>query len=261
MLRYITTLVSLVLCCVLSFAQDLGLYEKHWFVKKGDTLPYRVLLPENYDASKKYPLILFLHGSGERGRDNEKQLVHGSKLFLKEEVRKNFPAIVVFPQCAEESYWSNVDRPRDANGKTIFTFHEGGAPTKAMMLAQALVKDLVKKYPIEKKQVYVGGLSMGGMGTFEIVRRNPKIFAAAFPICGGAAPATANKLKKVNWWVFHGAKDDVVAQSFSDGMVEALKKVNASVKYTVYPNANHNSWDPAFAEPELLPWLFAQKKK
>jgi predicted peptidase len=261
MLRYIIVLVTAVFCSVLSFAQDLSLYEKHWFVKKGDTLPYRVLLPENYDASKKYPLIVFLHGSGERGRDNEKQLVHGSKLFLKDEVRKNFPAIVVFPQCAEESYWSNVDRQRGADGKTVFIFREGGDPTKAMVLAQALVKDLFKKYPIEKNQVYVGGLSMGGMGTFEIVRRNPKIFAAAFPICGGAAPATADKLKKVNWWVFHGSKDDVVAQSFSDGMVEALKKVNAPVKYTVYPNANHNSWDPAFAEPELLPWLFAQKKK
>jgi predicted peptidase len=261
MLRFIITFVWLVFCFASGFAQDLGLYEKHWFVKKGDTLPYRVLLPENYDASKKYPLIVFLHGAGERGRDNDKQLVHGSKLFLKEEVRKNFPAIVVFPQCAEESYWSNVDRQRGADGKTVFTFREDGPATTAMVLAQALVKDLLKKYPIEKKQVYVGGLSMGGMGTFEIVRRNPKMFAAAFPICGGAAPATAGKLKKVNWWVFHGAKDDVVAQSFSDGMVNALKKLNVPVKYTVYPNANHNSWDPAFAEPELLPWLFAQKKK
>jgi predicted peptidase len=259
MFRYITTIVLLLICNAPGFAQDLDLYEKGWFVKKGDTLPYRVLLPGNYDASKKYPLILFLHGSGERGRDNEKQLVHGSKLFLKEEIRKNFPAVVVFPQCPEESYWSNVIRSQ-SDGKLTWEFIEGGAPTKAMILAQALVKDLLKKYPIEKKQVYVGGLSMGGMGTFEIVRRNPKIFAAAFPICGGAAPATAEKLKKVHWWVFHGSKDNVVPQSHSDLMVEALKKVNASVKYTIYPEANHNSWDPAFAEPELLPWLFSHKK-
>jgi predicted peptidase len=259
MLRYAITLASLLFCCLLNFAQDLGLYEKHWFVKSGDTLPYRVLLPENYDASKKYPLIYFLHGAGERGNDNEKQLVHGAKLFLKDDVRKNFPAIVVFPQCPGESYWSNVIRS-DSNGKLTFQFLEGGAPTKGMILAQGLLKDLMQKYPVDKKQVYAGGLSMGGMGTFEIVRRNPKIFAAAFPVCGGAAPATASKLKKVHWWVFHGAKDNVVPQSHSDVMVEALKKVNASVKYTVYPEANHNSWDSAFAEPELLSWLFSHKK-
>lgn len=259
MLRHITTLL-LLFGSLFSFAQDLGLYEKYLFIKNGDTLPYRVLLPENYDASKKYPLVFFLHGAGERGNDNEAQLTHGAKLFLREDVRKNFPAIVAFPQCPRESYWSNVDMPRDSSGKRSFVFKEDGAPTPAMVLAQGLVKDLMQKYPIEKKQVYVGGLSMGGMGTFEIVRRNPKVFAAAFPICGGANPATADKLKKVNWWIFHGAKDDVVPQAHSDAMAEALKKLNASVKYTVYPEANHNSWDNAFAEPGLLSWLFSNKK-
>ena len=101
---------------------------------------------------------------------------------------------------------------------------------------------------------------MGGMGTFEIVRRNPNLFAAAIPICGGANPATASKLKKTDWWVFHGAKDDVVPPHLSEDMVNALKKEKASVKFTVYPEANHNSWDSAFAEPDFLSWLFAQKK-
>jgi predicted peptidase len=260
MLRHSLTLVASLFCCLLSFAQDLSLYEKHWYVKSGDSLPYRVLLPENYDASKKYPLIYFLHGAGERGNDNEKQLIHGSKLFLKEDVRKNFPAIVVFPQCPEQDFWSNVNIGRDSTGKRVFNFQEGGTPTKSMTLAEDLLKDLMKKYPISKKQVYVGGLSMGGMGTFEIVRRNPKVFAAAIPICGGGSPATAGKMKKVNFWVFHGAKDDVVPQSCSDVMVDALKKANAPVKYTIYPEANHNSWDAAFAEPELLKWLFSIKK-
>lgn len=260
MLRYTVMLVASFFCCLLGFAQDLGLYEKHWFVKNGDSLPYRVLLPENYDASKKYPLIYFLHGAGERGNDNEKQLIHGSKLFLKEEVRKNFPVIVVFPQCPEHDFWSNVNITSDSTGKRVFIFQEAGEATKSMKLAEGLLKDLSQKYPVNKKQVYVGGLSMGGMGTFEIVRRNPKVFAAAIPICGGGAPATAGKMKKVNFWVFHGAKDDVVPQSCSDVMVEALKKANAPVKYTVYPEANHNSWDPAFAEPELLKWLFSIKK-
>lgn len=259
MIRNIVLVTALLFTFLQSFAQDLKQYEKQWYVSKGDTMPYRVLLPEGYDASKTYPLIYFLHGSGERGNDNEKQLVHGAKLFLKEEMRKNFPAIVVFPQCPEDSYWSNVIR-RDTGGYREYNFIPGGKPTIAMSMAQRLLKDLLKKYPINKNQVYVGGLSMGGMGTFEIVRRNPKLFAAAFPICGGASPATAPKLKRVHWWVFHGAKDNVVVISHSEKMVEALKRVNAMVKFTVYPEANHNSWDAAFAEPELFPWLFSNKK-
>ena len=259
MVRKIIMMTALSVAFLQNFAQELKQYEKHWYISKGDTMPYRVLLPEGYDASKKYPFIYFLHGSGERGTDNEKQLVHGAKLFLKEEVRKKFPAIVVFPQCPEDSYWSNVIR-RDTGGYREYNFIPDGEPTIAMSLAQGLLKDLLKKYPVNKKQVYVGGLSMGGMGTFEIVRRNPKLFAAAFPICGGAAPATAPKLKRVHWWVFHGAKDNVVVISHSEKMVEALKRVNASVQFTVYPEANHNSWDAAFAEPELFPWLFSHKK-
>src|SRR5688572_12241475 len=100
------------LVCLLVFAfgqaQDLSLFQKKWFVQNNDTLPYRILLPVDYKASEKYPLVLFLHGAGERGSDNEKQLVHGAKLFLNDTVRRDFPAIVVFPQCKENSYWSNV---------------------------------------------------------------------------------------------------------------------------------------------------------
>jgi predicted peptidase len=253
-------LLFLLLATITGHSQDLSAYEKHWYINGTDTLPYRVLLPANYDASKKYPLIYFLHGAGERGRDNEAQLVHGAKLFLKEDVRKNFPAIVVFPQCPAASFWANIDFKVDSSGKRSFAFRADGEPTIAMKLAQELLQKILKEYKIEKKQVYVGGLSMGGMGTFEIVRRNPNVFAAAIPICGGAATSTAAQLKKVKWWVFHGAKDNVVPPELSEKMVEALKAEKASVKFTLYPEANHNSWDAAFAEPELLPWLFKQKK-
>ena len=109
--------------------------------------------------------------------------------------------------------------------------------------------------------MYVGGLSMGGMGTFEIVWRNPKLFAAAFPICGGADTGSAKKFSKISWWIFHGAKDDVVLPLFSQRIVTALQQINADVKFTLYPEANHNSWDNALAEPELMPWLFSNVKK
>lgn len=251
------------LCFLPTFlkAQNFSLYQKKWMVQGGDTLPYRILLPIDYDSSKKYPVVFFLHGAGERGRDNEKQLVHGSKLFLKEETRINYKAIVIFPQCPTSDYWANVLRDHDDKGKRNFNFLEAGIPGRYMSLTMELVKFILKTYPAKTDQVYVGGLSMGGMGTFELVRRMPDTFAAAFPICGGANPETASGMKKVNWWIFHGAKDDVVPPFHSENMVKALKAAGANVKFTLYPNANHNSWDSAFAEPDLLSWLFAQKKK
>ena len=255
------SLVLLLVSALSIKAQDLSLYQKKWMVQNGDTLPYRILLPENYDSTVKYPVVFFLHGAGERGNDNQKQLVHGGKLFLKEDVRKNYPAIVVFPQCPTSNYWGNLLRTHDDKGKRTFDFLEDGPPGRYMVLLMELVQFIFDKYPVNMKQVYVGGLSMGGMGTFELVKRMPGTFVAAIPICGGANPATASKLKKTNWWVFHGAKDDVVPPYHSENMVEALKKVKAKVKFTLYPNANHNSWDSAFAEPELLSWLFSQRKK
>ena len=253
-------IIPLLICVTSIFSQDLSLYEKHWHIRGADTLPYRLLMPKNFDPETRYPLVLFLHGAGERGSDNELQLVHGAKLFLRDDVRDNFPAIIVFPQCPRNSYWSNVEI-KQKEGKREFDFKATGDPSAAMAMVQDLAYTILKKYPVNRAQVYVMGLSMGGMGTFEIVRRNPDLFAAAVPICGGGAPSTAQQLRKVGWWVFHGAKDDVVPLKLSEEMVEALREVKAQVKFTVYPDANHNSWDPAFAEPELLEWLFSNKKK
>lgn len=245
-----------------AFCQDLSLYQKRWFVQNGDTMPYRLLLPENYDSSRQYPLVLFLHGRGESGTDNEKQLVHGARLFLADSNRKAFPCIVVFPQCNSNSYWSNVlaDMEGSKSGQRSFYFVNGGEASSAMKLLMSLFDNLLLRYKVKASQVYVMGLSMGGMGTFELVRRKPGVFAAAVPICGGAHPASAAAMVKTKWWIFHGGKDNVVLPEFSVKMAEALKKAKAEVKFTLYPNANHNSWDPAFAEPGLLPWMFRQTK-
>ncbi|MBL0356393.1 MAG: dienelactone hydrolase family protein [Chitinophagaceae bacterium] len=256
----IILLVVLIFVSINLSAQDKSLYKKEILVVNNDTMPYRILLPLNYDPSKKYPFILLLHGAGERGNDNENQLVHGSGLFLTDSIREKYPAIVVFPQCPANSFWSNIQFKADSAGNRSFYFQEAGEPTIAMDLAQQLLKKIIKDYPVNKKQIYVGGLSMGGMGTFEIVRRNPKLFAAAFPICGGANPATASKLTKVKWWVFHGAADAVVPPEWSQKMVDALQKINADVKFSLYPGVNHNSWDNAFAEPTLMSWLFSISK-
>ncbi|WP_187261062.1 carboxylesterase family protein [Pontibacter beigongshangensis] len=184
-------------------------------------------------------------------------------MFLNPEYRQQFPAIVVFPQCPKDSYWSNVNIVTDEKGKRAFNFREEKEePTKAMRALLALVQDLEKSGSIDKKRMFLGGLSMGGMGTFELLRREPRTFAAAFPICGGGHPAgTKAYANKVPLWVFHGEVDGIVPVEKSQVMVDAIRAAGGNVKFTVYPGVNHNSWDYAFKEPDLLSWLFSHKKK
>jgi predicted peptidase len=258
-----TLLLTITVALVLNTSgQDKTSFQKQWFIQNGDTLPYRLLLPKDYSPSKKYPLVFFLHGRGESGNDNEKQLTHGAALFLTDSIRTKYPAIVVFPQCAATSYWSNVHTIAvgKSTGSRTFHFVEDGPPSQSMNLLLGLIDNIFVRFPVNKEQVYVGGLSMGGMGAFELVRRKPKTFAAAFSICGGAHPGIAKTIRKTKWWLFHGLKDDVVLPAYTQNMEAALKKQQADVKATYYPDANHNSWDSAFREPKLLPWLFSIKK-
>ncbi len=139
-------------------------------------------------------------------------------------------------------------------------FAVNGKPTIAMKLLISLLEKLEHEYKLDKQKIYLGGLSMGGMGSFELVSRKPELFSAVFPICGGANPAIAKKLKEPAWWIFHGLKDNVVDPDLSKQMAGALKKVGADVRLTLYPDANHNSWDAAFAEKDLFPWLFSNHK-
>ncbi|MEL6811082.1 MAG: prolyl oligopeptidase family serine peptidase [Bacteroidota bacterium] len=242
-----------------TLAQDYSAYKKERFVKGQDTLPYRILLPKNYDATKKYPMILFLHGSGERGSDNELQLTHGADLFLKPEVQAQFPAIVVFPQCKENRSWNNTAY-NIAYGKRVFNYPAVVKPNVHQELLESLIDNLKSEYPIDAQRLYIGGLSMGGMGTFEAVLRNPDLFAAAFAICGGANPRISETLSNTPFWIFHGEQDNVVPIQGSRKIYEALKEKNADVKFTAYPGVEHDSWTNAFAEPELLPWLFSKSR-
>ncbi|SFG66798.1 carboxylesterase family protein [Pedobacter insulae] len=254
-------ILYLISCVIFSFAkaQELTKFKKADFIKGIDTLKYRILYPENFHSNMKYPVVFFLHGAGERGNDNQKQLTHGAKMFLTDEFQSKFPAIIVFPQCPQNSYWSNVEI-ETINGKRFFNFLSGGVPTKSMDLLLDLTDQIVKQPFADKAKIYIGGLSMGGMGTFEILRRKPKTFAAAFAICGGDNVANVKKYKNVPLWIFHGGLDDVVNPQLSYNVYHALKAINHTPKFTVYPKANHNSWDSAFAEPELIPWLFSQSK-
>jgi predicted peptidase len=242
------------------YAQDMGAYERKYFITGNDTLRYRILYPENYKKRKSYPLIMFLHGSGERGNNNEAQLMHGGDLFLKDDIRKKYPAIVIFPQCPKDSSWARFKRQANTDERTEMIQESATVP---QMLVKMLMDSLMEKKEINAKQIYIGGLSMGGMGTFDMVIRNPEYYAAAFPICGATkVPLYVEKASAVPLWLFHGALDNVVLPTYSRELYKALKaKGVETVTYTEYPNANHNSWDSAFAEPQLLPWIFSNKKK
>ena len=241
--------------------QDLSLYQKREFTgKDGKIMPYRILYPENYDQSKKYPLVLLLHGGGERGNDNEKQLVHGAKLFLQPENRAKYPCIVIVPQCPEGDYWASVKFERTKYPLDL-DFNYGYPVTWALDHALQLVRTIAKTERVDKKRIYITGLSMGGMGTFEAVYRKPRLFAAAAPTCGGGDVKAYNKkAAKVPFRIFHGDVDGVIPVKHSREMTERLKALGADVVYTEYPDVNHNSWEKAYAEPWLLEWMFGCRK-
>ena len=242
-------------------AQSKEDFKREHFILEGDTLNYRVLFPENFSKSEEYPVVLVLHGAGERGDDNEAQLVNGSDIFLAEENRENYPAIVIFPQAPKEDYWAKVEVKRD----TIpfqFDFKNKEAPTKSLELVMKMMDSVVAQDFVNEKRVYVGGLSMGGMGTYEIIYKKPEMFAAAFAICGGANTEIAEAYPEgFNIWIFHGEKDDVVQPRFSKAMATAINHHGGNAKLSLYPDDNHNSWDSAFSEPYLLSWLFSHEKK
>lgn len=260
MLKTSLTLLLLYVTAI-SLAQDNSQYEKKEFIRHNDTLRYRVLYPENYNPAKKYPLILLLHGAGERGNDNEAQLIHGSGLFTDPANRQQYPAIVVFPQCPRNDFWARIDRDPNRKDSLNGLYFPSERPIgKSLGLVSELLDSLAAI--VNTKKIYVGGLSMGGMGTFELLWRKPGFFAAAFPICGGGDPAKVKEYaRKFPIWVFHGDKDNTVLPANSRLMVNALKAAGAKVKYTEYPGVGHNSWDNAFKEPDLLKWLLSQKKK
>lgn len=255
-------LIALTICISFSAAaQDKSLYEKEEFINSnGDTLLYRILLPPNYAKDQQYPMVLFLHGAGERGADNERQLTHGADLFL--ENRDTYPAIVVFPQCPEDKYWIDLSIRNELRGEGDPDFSQSiHSPSEILSVVNELADDILNKMSVNHSQVYIMGLSMGSFGTFETLGRWPDKYAAAVAICGGGNLELAkNYADNTSLWITHGAKDDVVPPILSQRIYAKLKELGADVKYTEFENANHNAWDPTFAMPELLPWLFSNTK-
>ncbi len=248
-------LVPIIFISNLANSQGISEFRKQIFVSDdADFLNYRLLYPQNFSTSKKYPLIIFLHGAGERGNDNDAQLVHGSSLFLKKSNREEFPAFVVFPQCPENGRWANST---DYRGD-IKLLDE---PGDQMKLVFGLLDMLKETLPVDQSRVYLSGLSMGGYGTLDAIMRRPNEFAAAMPICGGGDNSKANTISHIPIWIFHGVADSVVPVELSRTMYKALQQAGSNVKYSEYAGVDHNSWDNAFAEKDYLSWMFSQARK
>ncbi len=220
----------------------------------GMTLPYRLLAPAKIAPGQKYPLVVFLHGGGERGTDNRKQLVHGMNEFASDEVRSKYPAFVVAPQCPEGKRWVEVDWTLDAHAMPA-------QPSDSMAALFELLDHVERTQPIDSRRIYLTGLSMGAFGVWDAIQRRPELFAAAAPICGGGDPILAKQIQFVPLWVFHGDADDTVKVKRSREMVEAVKGVGTQVKYTEYKDVGHDSWTRTYQDPALYEWMFAQRRK
>jgi predicted peptidase len=245
-------------------AQNFSDYKKEIFVKEGRCLPYRMLYPFSFDSGKKYPLVIFLHGSYEKGDDNETQLNIGGRYFLQDSNRRNFPAIIIFPQCPANDSWAYFETELDSVTGLArrWNFPSRKEPTPVTSLLKQLVDSLLGLSFIDGNRIYLGGLSQGGMGVYDMVARYPGVFAAAFPICGAGKISTAGKFaNQTAIWIFHGKEDDIVPVYFSQQFFHKLKKLGADVRYSEYPGVGHNSWVNAFSEKELPGWLFSKSKK
>ena len=220
-------------------------------VDSGDTLRYRQLLSDYHDNAK-YPLVIFLHGRGERGEDNEAQLKWGVRGFTTQRIMSTYKPIIIAPQCPDTTSWG---------GLTYDTPPSRGPLTTPMRLLLALIEHTIETLPVDSDRIYITGLSMGGFGTFDALTRRPDLFAAAVPVCGGGDISLAPSIAHIPMWIYHGALDSVVSPELSIEMHEALRRAGASPGLTIYPDTGHFAWIGAYADALMMDWLFSQKKE
>jgi predicted peptidase len=215
-------------------------------------MPYRLFKPA---ASGKLPLVLYLHGSGGQGDDNQKQLglgnVFGTRVWLLPENQKKYPCYVVVPQT--DRGWIRYDFTKDPAAK-IPGFGDGAR------VALEIVDSLCREFAIDERRIYVTGQSMGGAGTWHVTAHRPKFFAAAVPCCGSPASEPAVDSLNTPVWSFHGADDQTVPVSVSRDRIAELRKAGGHPLYTEYAGVDHNVWEWAYTEPELVKWVFAQRR-
>jgi predicted peptidase len=234
-------------------AQDLNqdFLARSFVDSSGMELPYRLFIPKKYNESTLYPIVIYLHGSGGVGVDNIKQIsggnTNGTHAWITPENQLKHPSFVLAPQLPQSSYmWDNFFT-RDLSPGARATLN--------------LLNDLMKEFSIDPDRIYITGQSAGGFGVWDIVSKHPDLFAAAIPLCGGGNPLSAKMILDVPIWIFHGANDPAVPVEFSREMANILDELGGNIKYTEYPEVGHEVWEKAYLEPELIEWLFKQKRK
>lgn len=215
---------------------------------------YRLLTPARIVAGTKYPVVLFLHGAGERGSDNLRQLKYLPAWMAEPAAREAYPCFVLAPQCRENERWVDVAWGDPQSSP------QPPQPGVDLAAALAALEAVLTQEPCDADRIYLTGLSMGGYGTWDLAARMPERFAAAVPICGGGDERTAARLTKLPLWVFHGDADKAVPVERSRTMVAAVKSAGGTPRYTELPGVGHDSWTPAYRDPKLLDWLFGQRR-
>ncbi|MDP2724347.1 MAG: prolyl oligopeptidase family serine peptidase [Bacteroidales bacterium] len=255
-LKPVSLLIFMLFCVGINeISSQPSLFSYNQFTdKQGNTLNYRLLYPD-YNPGRVLPLVVFLHGSGERGNDNEAQLKWGVREFANEQMMMQYPAIVVAPQCPEKLSWSNVEE--DTINMTLTLKPE---PSQPMKMVIELIHQLITDLPIDTGRIYITGLSMGGHGTYDVLQRYPDLFAAAVPVCGAGDTSSAASIAHIPIWIFHGAEDKSVDPKYSMDMLVALTKAGAHPGFTQYPEVGHFSWLGAYTDPLMIEWLFRQRK-
>jgi predicted peptidase len=220
----------------------------------GFALPYRLFIPKDCGARNPCGLLLFLHGAGERGADNEAQLVNDALAWISPEAQAAHPTVVVYPQCPTDHQW--VEAPWAKGSYSLAKT----AISKPMAAVTSLLAALRQELAIDANRLLVTGYSMGGYGAFDIIARNPATFAAALPLCGGGDPTSAPAIHDLSIWIFHGDSDPTVPVRGSRQMAKALRSAGGNPRYTEIAGAGHNMWSIAYRDPEVLRWLLSQKK-
>ncbi|PID63795.1 MAG: phospholipase [Gammaproteobacteria bacterium] len=219
----------------------------------GEKLDYRLYVPD-LALDTRYPLVVFEHGSGERGDDNLAQLRYGVPALF-EHVHDVEPAFLLAPQCPRGMRWSNV------NGRVRVDAPLPEFPSLPQKLTIELLDELLERHPIDRDRVYATGLSLGGFGCWDLIMRRPDAFAAALLVCGGGDPSQAGRIAHIPQWIFHGDADAVIPVAHSQHMVAALTAAGAAPRYTEYPGVGHDAWTLTYRNAEALEWLFAQRRE
>jgi predicted peptidase len=226
-------------------------------IDEGDdavTFGWRLLRPASIEPDRRYPVVLFLHGAGERGDDNVMQLKYLPTWMTEPANREKYPCFLIAPQCRTDGRWADVAWAARESSP------QASSPTTDMAAAIAALDAVLAAEPADATRIYVTGLSMGGFGTWDLAARTPERFAAILPICGGGDERTAARIVALPTWVAHGDADRAVAVERSRSMVAALKAAGGMPTYVEMPGVGHDSWTPTYRDPAALDWLFGQRR-